>query len=148
MKLFFHRGAKVDRVKVNIPHYWAVYVHDGRGPFGPRKKTWLVWFMDPKDDPRTQGGTKHPVRAKDIRTLTKEQFHAGLRENSRRRALDLPPYMIVTKHHGGNLARPFFSNTGGMRGFRQQANEIGRRLFSEFVRQQIPSDKDSVDAVL
>lgn len=96
-----------------IPHYWAVYYHDGRGAFGPKDNAVLVFFADPKDDPRIQGG--YPERANDIRKLSRAEYEFGLRKN--REAYDRgdPPYMIVTKSVGPAGAHPFF--TKGMVGF-------------------------------
>lgn len=80
-----------------IPHYWAVYLHDGRGPFRPRRRNvkFLVWFAAPADDPRLRSG--YPVRETDIRILSKAQFQAGLEENKRRLLSGGSPYMFVAK---------------------------------------------------
>lgn len=125
------------RAILRIPHYWAIYRHDGRRGFGPTSRaTFLVWFWDPKDDPRTQGGTKHPVRASDIVRLTAEQFKAGLEENARRKLRGGHPYMIVTKWAPGAFGSYFFENWAGMKGFRQKAEAIGEEEFRKFVRAQ------------
>ena len=53
-----------ERADLFIPHYWAVYYHDGRGAFGPKTARKLVFFDDPNDDPRIKGG--RPVRSPTI----------------------------------------------------------------------------------
>lgn len=93
-----------------IPHYWAVYVHDDRGPFGPRRAQLLVWFADPDDDPRLRGG--YPVRYRDVRRLTKEQFQFGLRENARRLNAGQGPYMIVKRYEPSTRRGEFFFTIG------------------------------------
>lgn len=105
--------------RIQIPHYWAVYVHDGRGPFGPRYKKFLVWFRNPKDDPRLRNGIP-PVRARQLKRLTKDQWLAGLEANQIARAAGQPVPMIVTRYVSTPTpARPFFSNESalGMKGF-------------------------------
>jgi hypothetical protein len=134
---------------VVIPFFWALYVHDGRGGFGVhdrfrhgrRKPSVLVWFADPKDDPRTLGGKDYPRREKDIRQLTKQQYLAGLRENRKRRRLKARPYMIVTKAVLYTTpARPFFDE--GLRTFPQRAEGIIQKRWSGLIRSQVFSDRD------
>jgi hypothetical protein len=86
--------AEEGKAELFIPHYWAEYYHDGRGSIWPGLRVkHLVYFNDPKDDPRIAGG--YPVRMRDIVRLTKKQWEDGLAINAeRRRAGDLP-YMIV-----------------------------------------------------
>lgn len=74
-----------DRVgRLFIPHYWAIYQHDGRGRVRPRSAVWLVWFVDPADDPRLSGG--YPVKLSDVRRLTRDEFMEGLARNREMRA--------------------------------------------------------------
>ena len=72
------------RVNIQIPHYWALYLNDGRGVVRPQDAKVLVWFQDPTDDPRTGNGRRFPVRARNRKKLSKEAYYAGLRENVRR----------------------------------------------------------------
>lgn len=58
---------------MNIPHYWAKYYHDGSGPVSMPKGQYMVWFRDPKDDPRLKGG--HPVKKSDVRSLNISRSH-------------------------------------------------------------------------
>ncbi len=91
-----------------LPHYWAVYVHDGRGVVTPKRAKWLVWFPEIQNDPRVAGGADYPVRVNQIRRLTRAQWLAGLAENRRRRAAGLEPYMVVSKRSGPARGVPFF----------------------------------------
>lgn len=125
-------GFRTAAAYIEIPHYWSAFVHDGRGPVAPVSKRVLVWFADPKDDPRTSGTTAYPVRMTDRRRLTKAQYLDGLERNRERRAAGQPPYMIVTTHSGPVVGTPFFS---------ANANAFGDHLvpilgdaFRDFVR--------------
>lgn len=51
---------------VGVPHYWAVYYHDGRGRARPDGQ-WLIWYPNPNDDPRHQGN--FPTKRSQIRSL-------------------------------------------------------------------------------
>lgn len=142
--------------KLHVPHYWALYIHDGRGPSpgaGGGDKI-LVWFKDPKNDPRYPGGV-YPVRLSQVKRLTKAQFRKWSRINraiigrykqqsgkriltaSDYRAMDLP--MIIAKSSPGDRSGvksvPFFSNApgGGMAGFKGRAGSIAKRETSKFV---------------
>ncbi len=114
--------------RVQIPHYWALYVHDGRPPFNMPAGRYMVWFTNPADDPRLRGRPT-PVRASDLRHLTKEQFLEGLQANHLARLAGAEPFMVVTNRiRKGTPAIPFFSNTGGMAGFVNEANAIAGAL--------------------
>jgi hypothetical protein len=82
---------------VEVPHYWAVYYHDGRGPVQPRSPgvRFLVWFKNPDDDPRNPSGT---VRAVDIRRLTEEEFQNALDAGQ----------LVIAQEAGPAPAHPFF----------------------------------------
>ena len=127
---------------LQIPHYWALYVHDGRAAFGPRKAQVLVWFRNPRDDPRTSGG--HPVRAADIRRLSKDEFYEGVRRN---RAMGATPgnpfpYMVIARWRGGDKPVPFFSE--GLSDLYKIVDPIVYAAYREFIRSNIFSDVDSV----
>lgn len=124
-----------DRVaRMQIPHFWALYVHDGRGPFGPRRAKFLVWFRNPKRDPRLAPSGVTPVRARNIKRLSREEFVRGLQENAEARDRGLPPPMIITRRvKTPSQARKFFDNRVGMRGFVQEANQVGNPMVREFI---------------
>lgn len=142
------------QVRLFIPHYWAVYYHDGRSGFGPKDATFLVFFPDPKDDPRLIAG-RSPERANQLRRLTKAEFYRGLSENTRRRKAGLPPFMLVIQNEDGSPgtvgpapAHPFF--TEGMAGFALEADDITYPIVDEFVQRivddlQVRSDTAEVE---
>lgn len=66
-----------DGFVLNVPHYWAQWFHDGRGPVTARPGKKLVFYKNPADDPRIQGG--YPVRLSDVRRLTKTEFYRDLK---------------------------------------------------------------------
>lgn len=146
-----------------VPHYWAIYVHSGRGEAGPVSSTYLVWFRNPKDDPRYPGG-RYPIRREDVRRLTKEQFKEWAAKNREiirdykkrtgKTKLETNDYesmrlpMVVAKTSprtpGGHMMGskfdydkgvPFFSNTDaqGMAGFRDLANIEGARIVNRYI---------------
>jgi len=115
--------------RVVVPHYWAIYHHDGRRAIDMTNRPgFMVFFEDPRDDPRTDGTKRYPVQRKDIQHLTKAQFEAGLEENTRRRKAGIEtPYMIVTKRVGPADGTHFFSE--GLKTFPSEAaHEIRSRF--------------------
>ena len=111
-----------------IPHYWAVYVHDGRSGFGPSRGTFLIFFRNPSADPRLRG-RQTPERAALVPRLTRAQFRRALEEFASGSG-----NVIITRRVKGVRATPFFSNEpgGGMFGFVDQANDVGQFEFRTF----------------
>lgn len=108
---------------LGIPHYWAVYRHDGRlrVPVFPRLASFMVWFRSPKDDPRLGG--KFPERAADVRRLTSEEFRYWMERNRDAYEVGAPPPMIVTPVvYKPTRPTDFFLNDGGggMSGFQDK----------------------------
>jgi hypothetical protein len=114
-------GADV-RADLVWPHYWAVFYHDGRGPLRPINGKYLVWFMDPEDDPRNQGG--YPVRKSDIRRLelSTEEFKALLASGR----------MIVRTYAGPTRGKKFLERLAGRAA--KHVQPIVRREFSRHVK--------------
>ena len=121
-----------DRV-LYIPHFWAIYVHDGRGAIKMPKGSFMVFFRDPANDPRRQKG-KTPVRANELRRLTQSEFQRGLELNRIARKVGATPYMYVTPYVKGVQGSFFFVNEGNMAPFVQQAKLIGRDRGLAFIR--------------
>lgn len=125
------------QASVHIPHYWAVYVHDGRRPF--RKGRYMVWWRNPKLDPRLQNG-KSPRRARNVRRLTRDQFLAAmaLRDEWIKQGGDPfdAPVIITKAIRKPTRPNTFFSNepAGGMFGFRDIAGRIAQDEMSRFVK--------------
>ena len=99
------------------PHYWAVYYHDGRGPLRPVNGKYLVYFLDPEDDPRFQNG--YPVRASDVKRLelSPEEFKAAIRSGK----------MIVTNYVGPAKGKRFIDRIA-----RRAAKIVGPLVQREF----------------
>lgn len=89
--------------KLFIPHYWSHYLHDGRGTVTPKRARSLMWFKNPRRDPRYDGG--YPVRLADAKahTLSKQEFKRNRSE------------MIFAKSAKPIRGKFFFSNRRGMR---------------------------------
>ena len=124
-----------------IPHYWALYAHDGRRGFtaiGPRK--FLVFFADPRNDPRTDGGRDYPVRVSQVKKLTKAQFDKGMRINRQREKQGEPPfsYMKVLKSVGPARGTPFFEMLNTVAPSLQfEAHRFVGSMFSEFMQREV-----------
>lgn len=111
--------------RVSVPHYWAVYYHDGRGPIRAKKGKFLVYFRNIEDDPRITG-TASPERYADTKRLS-------LSPATFRRMVD-EGKMIVTKGVRASAPRPFFKP---LRQFRNQVRPVVGRHFSRFVRDDL-----------
>jgi hypothetical protein len=122
--------------RLHLPHYWAIYAHDGRGPIS-KQRGFLVFFRNPDDDPRLAAG--YPERAAAIRHLTREQWRAGLERNRRHIAAGGDPFdapMIVVRRVGPAQGAFFF--TRGMAGFLEsEASPEIRERFDRFIQQVI-----------
>lgn len=124
------------QVKMHITHYWARFVHDGRGQ-SPRTVTpgkFLAWYRNPRDDPRlTAFGGQTPPRASQL---------VGLRQ-----AIDATQFrrdadagkIIFVESSPGTSGTPFFSNDagGGMRGFVDEANKFADPLVRAHILKRI-----------
>lgn len=104
--------------RVHIPHYWAVFYHDGRGPIVAKGKK-LIFFANPKNDPRLVGG--FPIKRSDIKHLSEDEYLDGLEKNKALRGTG-QVYMHVLESVGPSPAHPFFDQ--GMVGFIRVVNEI------------------------
>lgn len=120
-----HEVIAPGRARLHLPHFWALYLHDGTKRKRVRQRGDLfVWFRNPADDPRLVQGGKHPVRLSDVKTLTRAQFLDGLRRNAERAARGQPPFMIVTEFKAPR--RGFFFFSKGMRRLASQGADVHR----------------------
>ncbi len=127
------------RADLFIPHYWAIYYHDGRGSVSPRSARKLVFFDNPNDDPRLAGG--YPVRASQVQRLTREQYNEGLRRNQERARKGGRPFMYVVDGVGPSKPKPFFKRLS--QGSAQRAEPIVRKEFERELLAWIDSDTDT-----
>lgn len=137
--------------RLGVPHYWAVYIHQGYGPFltrweagkdplpgQTRRPKWLVWFDNPADDPRLMTG--YPVRETDIVRLTKEQWRAVVR---RIWAGDTTVHIANARSkppgHPHVPGKPFFSNApgGGMNAFYNEARQVAKQMTLDYLHSQL-----------
>jgi hypothetical protein len=89
-----------------IPYYWAEFVHNGRGDAYP-KGTYMIYFPNKRDDPRTEGATAYPKQLGSRRKLTREELDYFDEINRERRRLKQPPIMVMKKRVGpGEQAQP------------------------------------------
>lgn len=116
------------RVSVSTPFFWANIYHDGRGPVRARRGHKIVYFKNPAQDPRLNGGN-YPVRASQVRRLTKSQFYRLLRDKS--------SGMIVADSAGPWRGDPFFKRAA-LRMLRVK-HPTAKRHFSDHVKQDLKS---------
>lgn len=124
-------------VKMNITHYWAVFVHQGRGrapktPFSPGR--FLVWYRNPRQDPRLRPfGGQTPPRVSQLlglrQVIDKRQFQEDARAGK----------IVFVQESSPVAGTPFFSNEagGGMQGFVDQANQVATPLARRHILNQI-----------
>lgn len=116
------------RVAVQTPFYWAPFYHDGRGPVRARPGHKIVFFRKPEDDPRIGFGAKrYPVRAADVRRLTKAEFYRYLRDPAKR--------MIVADSVGPAAGDPFFDRAAKV--LVHRARVLGRQRFGAYVTSEL-----------
>lgn len=144
-------GAVGGEFTVSLPHYWALYVHDGRLPFTMPAGQVMCWFREPSDDPRLGGG--YPVRVADQRHLTYNEFKHFMHLNRMMERLvygrlrlpgepQVGPMIVTNRIRKPTQARRFFDNSVGMAGFGTKAGEIGRSEFSAFVAERLAEELD------
>ena len=130
---------------VNLPFYWAIFVHQGRpnAPYRKDRGVYVFW-RDPSEDPRRPGG-REPRRRGDLRRLTVSEFNRAV---LRRRQWIADggdpadsPVVITRVIRNPTKAIPFFSNTDGrgMLGFREIGAKKIESSFDGFVKQQLAS---------
>lgn len=120
---------------VVYPHYWAYYVHEGRNEIRPRDAQWLVWYRDPRLDPRNQ--PNYPVRVTDRRRLSREEF---------REAID-SGRAVVSRRAGAVPGNPWL--TEGMQGAGLLAIvQATRRAMDREMRRQFPIRERRIRIIL
>lgn len=128
--------------RIHIPHYWAVFYHDGRGSIVAKGKK-LIYFANPADDPRLSGG--FPVTRGDIRHLSKAEYDAGLKKNSELRGTGRV-HMYVLDSVGPMQGTHFFDE--GMKGFVDVVNRIVKKEIGRAVQTFIDGTSETKTIVI
>ena len=121
------------QVSMHITHYWALYVHQGRGTVTPDTGQFLAWYRNPREDPRLSPfGGQTPPRASQLiglRQINQAQFKADARAGK----------IVFVERAGKVTGIPFFSNQagGGMHGFVDEANQFATPLVRKHILDRI-----------
>ena len=80
---------KPPHIDVYTPYYWAPYYKNGVDFIRtPRKGKFLIWYVNPDDDPRIapvpQG---YPVRRSDVRSFTDKEYAQALKDRTAGKAV-------------------------------------------------------------
>ena len=126
-----------ESVAVFVPHYWAIYYHEGSGPISGKR---MAFFIDKADDPRTAGARSYPVRVSDIKKLTdvwtKEQIKAARKSGK----------LIFTTHVGPRGGNPFFEI--GLAGFSAIADQIVAEVLTRALIEVLPREEAEIRLAL
>ena len=125
------------RADLFIPHYWAIWYHDGRGRVSPVNARKLVFFDNKNNDPRIRGG-RLPVTEAQVRRLTREQYREGLRINQERAARGQRPFMFVVDSVRKSRPRPFFDKLSV--GASKRADAVVLSVFERELLRELDSD--------
>ncbi len=126
-----------ERADLFIPHYWAIWYHDGRGRVSPVNARKLVFFDNKNNDPRIRGGRLPETRAQ-VRRLTRLEYQEGLRINQERARLGLRPFMFVVDSVRASRPRPFFNKLA--QGVVERADVVVLRVFERELLRELDSD--------
>jgi hypothetical protein len=132
-------GAVPGHTKLYIPHYWARFVHDGRGPIpGPPRggdAAFYVWYKDRRQDPRLAGSGGYPKRKYQVSKLSREEFIRDKKAGK---------LVFVKEVKKGVPPSPFFENSGGggMSGFSAVASKIMRERWATYINRRLKSVMD------
>ena len=127
---------QIGQATLFIPHYWAEFYHDGRAGFEAQAGRVLVFFADPDDDPRLEAG--YPVRAADIRRLTREEFNDGLAENEARASDGRAPFMFVLRSVGPAGPHPFFDQLA--LGAAERMEQLAEFVIDSYVQDNVDDE--------
>ena len=134
------------RSALRLESFWALILHDGRGPVNPGKGArFLVYYVDARDDPRLRNG--YPIYPQDQRRLTSTEFYEGVAENRRREQINPAggpqQFMIVAKDNDGSprstgpAAGTYFF-TEGMETFEAGVDDLILARFDDMVQAHLP----------
>lgn len=128
--------AQAGAAAIIVPHYWAVYYHDGREGFAAPAGHFLVYFANEADDPRLEGG--RPETIEQVRHLTREEFEAGLSENQTRAEDGDEPFMFVVRSVGPQAPHPFFEQL--TQGAAERMDQFAEFALDAYVQEQVDEE--------
>lgn len=136
-----------ETVILRINYYWARWYHDGRSAIrannaapGRTHSHVLIWFQNPKDDPRIGGQNKnYPVTPNDVKSLRQFPgvYKKALAENNRRKKAGQEPYMIITQVSGPFAGVPFLRSLDNLD---KLARAIAKKRLEAWLRARLPSE--------
>ena len=134
---------------LEIPHYWAQFVHDGRGGMigsDVSKSGVLIWFRDIADDPRIAPG-QTPERVDQLRHLTQAEMTYWIAKSYQARKAGLPEPMVVRRVvRGGVGGAFFFDNDRVLAGIMEDFDRIAEEQLRAYLRQKMPVAFERVTA--
>lgn len=114
--------------EVVYPHFWARFLHDGRGPIKVRFKKFLVYYTDPELDPRiapTPYG--YPVKKRQQKRLNAEQFKVALKMFREDLAAGRKPRAVITRGPTGLFEGHKWMESAAMKRLTARASEDASR---------------------
>jgi len=126
MTLVYARGETFGTL--NVPFYWSKAYHDGRDAIHLKDDRVMIYYKDPKDDPRLNTSfPNYPIRRSDRRRLLRSTISADQKAGK----------LIVTKKVGSTTGHPFFSDSGGMAGFDKELDRVASKECDIYVAKQL-----------
>lgn len=125
------------RARVFVPHYWAIYLHDGHDEINPRSARKLVFFDNPHDDPRVRGA-RRAERYSQERRLTKREYELGLQINRERAERGQRPFMYVVSSTRAVGGKPWFDQMA--RGAARRVNGRAATAFDREMQKLVDTD--------
>jgi hypothetical protein len=134
---------------LEIPHYWAQYVHDGRGgmikDYGERPSV-FIWFRNIADDPRIAPG-QTPERVDQLRHLSQAEMTYWIARCYQARKAGLPEPMVVRRVVGQGVDGAFFfDNDRVLAGIMEDFDRIAEEQLRAYLRQKMPQAFEYVTA--
>lgn len=119
-----------DRVTIFSIYYWTRFVNDGRGPIEASGRRPLIYFKDPKKDPRIR--QNYPRQPRQIRKLTRREYAQNKRRGN----------LIITKAVGPATGLKFLEK--GLQDARKKIPPAVRKRIQTDVRRNLRRRRNSV----
>lgn len=119
-----------ERVTIFSIYYWTRFVNDGRPAIEANPKRPLIFFKDPKKDPRIKGS--YPRRPKHNVRLTRRQYAYHKKRGN----------LIITKSVGSAAGLKFLEK--GLQDARKKIPTLVRKRIQTDVRRNLRRRRDSI----